>query len=186
MAYLIYAYALYAFEQVYKPLFLAYVAVLGLSVYALATFFAVADLRAVSASRDPSPPRRSTAALLLLLVALFTGLWLSILLPAMATRTPPEGSTIFVLDLALVLPLLVLEARLLLRASPIGDVLAVPILTKAVTLGVSVLLGTLLAPAFGRTLDAVEVATYALLGLGPLGFLVVYVRRITVTTEGTP
>ena len=34
----------------------------------------------------------------LVLVAMFVFLWLSILLPAMRDRIPPDGSTIFVID----------------------------------------------------------------------------------------
>jgi hypothetical protein len=82
-------------------------------------------------------------------VVLFVGLWLSILIPAMASHTPPEGSTIFVLDLAFFLPLSALEAVLLLGRSTLGDALAVPVLVKLATLGTSVLLGTLLVPLFG-------------------------------------
>jgi hypothetical protein len=43
---------------------------------------------------------------------MFAGLWLSILLPSMATRVPPDGNAIFVQDLAFVLPLLAVTARL--------------------------------------------------------------------------
>ena len=186
LAYLTYGYALYAFERVYNGLFLAYVAILGLSVYALGSFFARADLSAVSARGARPPPRRSTASLLLVLLLLFVTLWLSILIPAMASRTPPPGSAIFVLDLAFFLPLVGLEAVLLLRASHLGDVLAVPVLVKLVTLGTSVLIGTLLVPLFGGTMAPGEVATYTLLGVAPLGFLLLFWRRITVDGSRTP
>jgi protein-S-isoprenylcysteine O-methyltransferase Ste14 len=186
LAYLTYGYALYAFERVYNGFFLTYVAILGLSVYGLGSFFARADLSAVSASSVRPPPRRSTAGLLIVLLLLFVTLWLSVLIPAMASRTPPPGSAIFVLDLAFFLPLVGLEALLLLRTSHLGDVLAVPILVKLVTLGTSVLTGTLLVPLFGGTLVLSEVATYTLLGVAPLGFLVLFWRRITVDGSRAP
>jgi hypothetical protein len=40
MGYLVYAYALYAFERTYNPVFLCYIAVLGLSLWAILTAFA--------------------------------------------------------------------------------------------------------------------------------------------------
>lgn len=181
VGYLVYAYALYAFERVYNPLFLAYVAVLGLSLYALIAFFSRAELERVRPrdGRGP-PPRRAVAALLLILLVLFLTLWMGILLPAMARREPPEGSAIFVLDLSFFLPLLGLEAVLLLRRRPLGDALAVPILVKVGTLGTSVLVGTLLTPLFGRELVWGEALTYAVMGLLPLALLVPFYRRLAV------
>ncbi|NJL81092.1 MAG: hypothetical protein HC917_24055, partial [Richelia sp. SM2_1_7] len=57
------------------------------------------------------------------------------------------------LDLAFVLPLLVIGAVLLFRKKPFGDLLAPVILIKAGTLGFSVFLGELLKPYFGQGLD---------------------------------
>lgn len=182
LAYLTYGYALYAFERVYNEFYLAYVAILGLSVYGIGAFVAGADLAAVVSRPERPPPRRATAGLLLTLLFLFVTLWLSILIPAMTSRTPPPGSAIFVLDLAFFLPLVGLEAILLLRASTLGDALAIPVLVKLGTLGTSVLLGTLLAPLFGGRIVLADVGVYSLLGIVPLAFLTVFWRRITVAT----
>jgi hypothetical protein len=114
------------------------------------------------------------------IVALFSALWLSILIPAMATRTPPEGNAIFVFDLAIMLPLSAVAAALLWRARPLGDLLAVPLLLKVGTLGLSVLLGTLYRPLFGQPLAAGEIAIYALLGFGPLLLLPPVYRRLDI------
>jgi hypothetical protein len=86
------------------------------------------------------------------MVVMFAGLWLSILLPSMASRVPPDGNAIFVQDLAFVLPLLAVTARLLWLGRPMGDLLAVPVLVKMATLGLSVLLGTLISPLYGLPL----------------------------------
>lgn len=164
LGYLAYAYGLYAFETLVNPLFLGYVAAFGLSLWAVFTFFARADLARVAA-RDA--PRRLTAGLFLLLALLFAGLWLSILVPAMIARVPPDAATIFVFDFALVLPALTVAAILMWRGARWGDILALPLLIKAATLGLSVLLGTLIAPAWGLPLAPGEVATYAALTLLP-------------------
>jgi len=179
LGYLFYAYALYCFERLYNPLFLFYIAILGLSTYSLVGFFICADLTAVRAKDGRHPPRRGAALLFLVLVAMFVFLWLSILLPAMRSRIPPDGSTIFVLDLAFFLPLLTIEAGLLFKKKAPGDALAIPILIKVGTLGVSVLLGTLIAPIFGQEIDVASVGIYALLGLGPLLFTIPFLRSLS-------
>lgn len=180
VGYLLYAYALYAFEKVYNPLFLVYVAVLGLSLWCLVLFFRQADLGAVRPRPGRRPPRRVTAFVFLFLVVLFLALWLSLLLPAMATRTAPDGNAVFVLDLTFFLPLLAVEAGLLLRGTQLGDALAVPILAKVASLGSSVLLGTLLQPLFGGEIAVGEVLTYAAMGLAPLALLVPFLRSLDV------
>ena len=82
-------------------------------------------------------------------------------------RRPPEGATIFVFDLALVLPALTVAAVLLWRRARWGDILALPLLMKAGSIGLSVLLGTLIAPAWGLAFSPGEVATYAVLTFLP-------------------
>ena len=184
LGYLFYAYALYAFDRVYNPFFLFYVAIMGLALYSLIFFFMEAPLNRSSVRPHSNPPRRATAVLLLALVMLFLTLWLSILLPAMGSRIPPEGNSIFVQDLAFFLPLLTIVAVLLWRRKPLGDALAVPLLVKVGTLGISVLIGALVAPWFGHPLNMGDMATYAALGLGPLLFIGPFLRALEITPDG--
>lgn len=171
MGYLAYGYALYSFDGLTNPLFLVYIAVFACALWALILFLRHARPGHLFRNGDQRPPRRITAFLFLALAGLFFLLWMTILVPAMAHRAPPDGVPIFVMDLSLMLPLLVLCAVALLNARPLGDVLAPPLLVKMATLGISVLLGTLYAPFFDRPLAPGEIATYAFLGLGPLALI---------------
>lgn len=179
MAYIAYGYALYSFEALYNPLYITYVAIFGLSIWTLGLFIARAALRVTT--KTPGPPRKATAGFLLLLTGLFVALWLSIMLPAMARREVPLASTIFVMDFSIVLPALVLCAVSLWRSAPLGDLLAVPLLMKAASIGLSVLVGTLLGPFYGLPVAPEEVATYAVLGLLPPVFMFLFLRRISVS-----
>jgi hypothetical protein len=67
----IYNYAIYAFSIRFGPLFLLWVAVLGLSIFALVSSLATTDLTAVEA-RFVRRSRRWSAWFLLIVVALFT------------------------------------------------------------------------------------------------------------------
>lgn len=167
VGYLFYAYALYSFDGVLNPAYPLYLAILAVALLALVLFLRAVDPARLQVAARP-PPRRAVAVLFALLVALFTALWLSQLLPAMAARRPLPGQTIFVLDLAIALPLTALTAALLWRGHPVGDLLAIPVLMKVAVLGVAVFLGTVYAWAlFGGPFMPFELALYALMGFGP-------------------
>jgi hypothetical protein len=159
MGYLVYAYALYAFEKDLQP----GVPVLhrGAGPVALGDPDGLrrrAPLALLPADPERPPPRRARAVYLAdgrdvrgpvaVDPATFHGL----------PREPPDGNAIFVQDLAFVLPLLAVTARLLWLGRPMGDLLAVPVLVKMATLGLSVLLGTLISPLYGLPLKPFDVA----------------------------
>lgn len=171
--YCAYAYGLYVFETVINPLYLGYIATLGLALWSIITFFACADLTRV---RPGTAPRRITAALFALLAVMFLALWLSILLPALQSRSAPDGSTIFAFDLSFVLPALAITAWFLWRHAPWGDILALPLLIKATSLGLSVLIGTLIAPLWGLPLSSGELVIYAVLTLFPAALVPLWWR----------
>lgn len=178
LGYLFYGYALYSFDRVYNQLFPAYLAILGLSAYSLIIFFLKTGTEAVSLRGKKKPPRIPVAVLFLFLALLFLSLWSNILIPALSNRVPAEGNAIFVLDLSFFIPLIILEAVFLFQRKPAGDLIAVPLLMKMGTLGVSVFLGVLVRPFFGGVILQNELFIYALLGFGPLALLPVYFRRI--------
>ncbi len=167
IGYLIYAYALYSFDRVMNPAWPLYLAILSLSVLAALLFLRAVDPSTLKTAPRP-PPRRAVAGLFGLLVVMFAALWLVQLFPAMAMRQPLPGQTIFVLDLAFALPLTALTAWLLWRGSPVGDLLAIPMLMKVAVLGMSVFLGTFYTWAlFDGPFMGFDLALYALMGFGP-------------------
>ena len=180
VAYLIYAYGLYAFDRVMNPAFPLYLTILSLCAFAAFRFLRAVDVRSLRTGPRP-PPRRLVASLFALLVVLFGALWAAQLVPAMMARTPLPSQTIFVLDLAFALPLLALTAILLWRADPVGDLLAIPMLMKAAVLGVSVFLGTLYAwLVFEGPFLPFDLALYALMGFGPAALVVPFWRGLEV------
>lgn len=182
IGYLIYAYALYSFDRVMNPAWPLYLAIMALSVFAALLFLRAVDPWAVMTSPRP-PPRRTVAGLFGLLVVLFAALWMVQLLPAMAARQPLPGQTIFVLDLAFALPLTALTAWLLWRGSPVGDLLAIPVLMKVAVLGVSVFLGTFYTWAlFDGPFMGFDLALYALMGFGPAALIWPVWRGLDVAT----
>lgn len=130
--YAAYTYAIYAFAVHFNPLFLLYVAVFAMSVWALVAGLADTNPRAVRAAYRHAPGAVFAAVLLVVLATGFAFLWLAQDLPAMAGGTPPAElrdtglltNPVHVLDLSLFLPSAALAGVLLLRHQPWGYVLA--------------------------------------------------------------
>ncbi|MGB3757490.1 MAG: hypothetical protein WBA07_14120 [Rivularia sp. (in: cyanobacteria)] len=168
--YFFYAYALYAFGAIYNRFFLCYIAIVGLTIYAAIIFFANVNLDFFQRVEERQIPRKIISIYLFFLSALFYIIWLSQIFSTIRSGVSSGINTVWVLDLAFVLPLLVIGAVLLFRKKPLGDLLAPVILIKAGTLGFSVFLGELLKPYFGQVLDPFMIGLFAVLGLGSLSF----------------
>jgi hypothetical protein len=127
----------------YNNLFLVYVALFTLSLYAFVLAMMSFDLAALPGHFSEKLPRGWIAGLEFV-VAAFLGLaWLArIIMPLAQNQTPAlENTTTLVIqfmDLALIAPAAVLGGILLLRKSAWGYLLASVMLTKGVTMGLGV------------------------------------------------
>lgn len=127
LAFTAYNYAIYAFSIHFGPLFLVWVAVLGLSIFAAAGS-AAALYRQGTGKGSASPPMRLPAWFLIAVAGLFALLWLSEIVPDLLAGRPSTGATtwdiptnpVHVLDLALFLPAICATGVLLLRRHRIG------------------------------------------------------------------
>lgn len=127
LAFTAYNYAIYAFSVHFGPLFLLWVAVLGLSVFAAAGSMA-SILRPDPKTLSGGHQARFPAWTLLATSALFTLLWLSEIVPDLLAGRPSTSAAywdvptnpVHVLDLALFLPGVFASGVLLLRRRRIG------------------------------------------------------------------
>lgn len=145
LLYIAYSYTLYSFFLHFGRFFLLYVALLGLSVHLLvASATSAANVRGVAPTRTQA---RLAGALLALSATLFALLWLREIVPAMATGVTPKSvldvgmivNPVHVLDLALVLPAMLLTAALLWRGHPRGGRYVVPLLVFMAAMGCALL-----------------------------------------------
>ena len=110
-AFTVYNYAIYAFSIHFGPLFLVWIGVLGLSIFALLGSLATVDTSAIKAC-FAGRPLRWPGWFLIVVAALFTLLWLSEILPDLLAQRPSRSasqwnvptSPVHVLDLAFFLP----------------------------------------------------------------------------------
>jgi hypothetical protein len=146
LGYLLYTYGTYALGARWNELFLVYVALFGLSLYAFILGITATDAVEVRASFAQRTPKRTIAFFLIGTAAVFALLWLSENVRALLAGSIPQTlvdaeqptNIIHVFDLAVVLPALALAGVWLLRDQPWGYVLAGVLLVKAATLGLAV------------------------------------------------
>jgi len=144
--YLLYTYASYAFMTAFNELYLAYVALLWLTLYTFVGGMARLDaegLKRAVGEQSVWP----YVAFQLVLVVLVGGLWLGEILPATLAGTVPPSiaeaglptSVIYSLDLGVVVPAFALSASLLWQRDPWGYAFTAVLLVKVATLGGAVL-----------------------------------------------
>jgi hypothetical protein len=149
MGYVAYSYFIYVEGMAMTRAFLLYVVLVAVSVGALLD--GVVRLEPAAWTRSvPHRLERATGWFLVVVAGLFATLWLTMLLPfALGGPRPdsegPGGAPfpVFVLDLAVVLPCVLLVGLLLLDGHPIGRPLAVVVLVKIITLFTTLWAGTL-------------------------------------------
>ncbi|MFJ6002405.1 hypothetical protein [Arthrobacter sp. NPDC092385] len=176
LGFLFYAYGIYVIERAYNELYLAYMAVFTLALWALVC--AGAHLR-----RDlpqPSLPkavRLVSASGAMLQPLVFYPLWIGMLLPLMRTGEQIDSLySIFILDLCFIMPAFLILAVLSYRSHGIGLLLLPAIHVLGFTLIFSLAVGELVKPLF----DAVPnpSAFWTDLGLSML-FLVLGTLHLT-------
>ncbi|CAL8967721.1 hypothetical protein CELL_00070 [Cellulomonas sp. T2.31MG-18] len=156
LTFTVYNYVIYTMSIHVGPLFLAWVAVLGLTFFSL-----VGGLRAarppVVAATLAGAPRRVVGWYLIVIAAVFTILWLSDIVPAVLAGRPPTGAAdlalpsnpVHVLDLAVFLPAVLAIGRLVLLRRPLGLALAPAATVFLVMTGLPILVTPLVTAARG-------------------------------------
>jgi hypothetical protein len=155
----IYNYVIYTFSIPFGPLFFLWVAVLGLSIYALIGGVASARHEPIRAQFRSATRTRVVAWVLIVLAVLFGFLWLSEDVPALLTGAMPASVTdmglptnpVHVLDLAFFLPAVVLTGAMLLRRVPLGYTLSLGLIVFLILTGVPILLTPVVQTVIGQT-----------------------------------
>ena len=182
LMYLVYAFIVYAMAVHLNYLFLVYVAVLGLSAWAI--IFHVSDLRARTTAYPGGRPRTVAAGVLIATGGIFAALWLGELVPAVLSDSVPASLTeaglivnpIHVIDLSVVLPGFVISGVAALQDRAHGLFWLASWLTFSVLMGTSIVVAMLLMLTSG-TADALPPAVMvSVLVLASLVALAGYLR----------
>ncbi len=190
IGYLVYAYGMYAIGVRWNPLFLVYVALFGLSFFALIIGLLGTDVSRTRAGLVGRAPVRLVATYLIVIAVLVAAIWLGEEVGALLGGTVPPSVSRFeaptnivhVFDLGLVLPAMVLGAVMLLQDRPWGYVLSGMLLVKATTIGLWVVVMIWFSAREGFEAPAAYPAFFVL--LTALGGLLAW--RFTAVSERGP
>ena len=184
LGFFLYTYMSMCFGAAFNPLFLVYVALFGLSLYAFILSMMSFDLAALPARFSARLPRRTIAGALFVVAAFLALAWLGRIAAAAAPGAIPtlENTTslfIQAMDLALIAPPCVLAGVLLLRRSAWGYLLASVGVLKFITLGLAVSLMALNQARVGAAISPVELIAFPLITLVNLALAVALLRNVT-------
>jgi hypothetical protein len=142
LAYFLYTYTSMAFGAAFNPLFLVYVAIFSLSLFAFIIAMLSVDVRALPAHFTEKLPRRAISIFMFAGGGFLLLAWLGRIVPGMSGGVPVgllTNTTLFiqVMDLGLIVPLMALAGILLLRRAPLGYLLSSVALIKFMTMGIA-------------------------------------------------
>lgn len=139
LGYVLYTYAMFSYTAYFNRLFLAYVALLSASLFALVNLVLPHERAGLVEERIAAVPARAVAAFCAMVGLFFLMAWLGQIIPATLQGTVPEPvllaktptSAVHVQDLAVVIPLFFLAAVRLWQRRPQGAALAAILLVVA-------------------------------------------------------
>ena len=189
LTFTVYNYVIYTVSIPFGPLFLLWVAVLGLCLFTLLGGVAAVDHAAVALHfRFASRRAVQVVAWFLIVVAVLFGLlWLSEDVPALLSGGTPQSvsdmalptNPVHVLDLAFFLPAVVATGVSLLKRKPLAFTLAPSFLVFLILTGIPILLTPAVQAARGETAAwgvAVPIGVLTLVLLGLLAWLLSTMR----------
>jgi hypothetical protein len=177
LGYVLYNAVIFGFTTAFNQLFLVYVGVLGVSVFASAAL--LKDGR-IPLGHLTGAARTVVSVYLLALTALFLAAWLSEIVPALATQTTPSSivaarlptNPVYVLDLGVLLPLFIIAARRLLGQQPGAAGLCGSLLVLNVLLALSIVSSTVMQHAVDESVALAILPLFGMIGVSSLALAI--------------
>lgn len=170
LGFILYTYITMCFGAAYNPLFLVYVALFSLSLFAFVLVMMSFDIPSLPAHFSEKLPRGWIAALLFSAGGFLLLAWLGRIVATFAPGAIPalENTTsmfIQAMDLGIVVPTCILSGILLLRRNPWGYLLASVGMLKFLTLGIAVSLMGFNLWRIGEPISVVELVIFPTIAL---------------------
>ncbi|MEC5186190.1 hypothetical protein RCH12_003671 [Cryobacterium sp. MP_3.1] len=154
LGYLFYAFGIYVIERAYNGFYLVYLAIFALAFWSLVYGAVKLRRNLMAGARLSRGLRIVSASGALLQPLMFYPLWIVMLLPLMRERDQIDSLySIFILDLAFIMPAFLILAVLVFRDQAVGLVLLPALYVLGFTLIFSLALAELLKPIYGTAPD---------------------------------
>jgi hypothetical protein len=158
LTFTVYNYVIYTFSIPFGPLFLLWVAVFGMSIYALIGGIATVNHQVVKSAFTSRRATLVTAWVLIVTAVLFGLLWLSEDVPALLSGARPQSlidmalptNPVHILDLAFFLPAVIATGVLLIKQRPLAYTLAPTFIVFLILTGIPILLTPVVQTARGE------------------------------------
>ncbi len=159
LAFTIYNYVIYTFSVPFGRLFLLWVAVFGMSLYALIGGITALDHASVASSFKNRRAILVVAWFLIITAILFGFLWLSEDVPALISNTRPQSlidmalptNPVHILDLGFFLPAVIATGVLLIKRKPLAYTLAPSFIVFLILTGIPILITPAVQAARGES-----------------------------------
>jgi hypothetical protein len=185
LGFFLYTYLSMSMLTSFNALFLVYVAVFSLSLFAFIGSLLSFDLAALPQYFDEHTPHRWIAGVLFVIAGFLSLAWLGKILPLLSPNAPqPElqNATTMVIqamDLGLLVPLAILAGVLLLRRDALGYLLSSVFVLKAITMGLAVSAMIINMVLAGTPDNPVIMVPFLIITGVNLGLAVVMLRHVT-------
>jgi len=188
LTFTVYNYVIYTFAIPFGPLFLLWVAVLSLSLFALIGGITSIEYNVVQSFFTNRRAVVVVAFFLIITALLFSLLWLSEDVPALLSGRTPQTlidralptNAVHVLDYALFLPTAIITGVFLLKRKPFGHLVAPAFIIFLILTGIPILVTPVIQAARGQEPGwgvVVPIGTLTVLSIALLGWLMSSVRR---------
>lgn len=123
LGFLLYAYGIYAIEQLYNYLYPVYLAIVALSFYALAYILGCISASAEKRIVLPSWLRYISSMFAILIAVMFNIIWFAQLIPLLrAGRRIEYTFSVYIIDLCFIMPAFVICAVMAMRKKVLGEI----------------------------------------------------------------
>jgi hypothetical protein len=187
LAYFLYTYASFAFGAAYNILFLVYVSLFSLSLFAFILTIMEIDISTLPDHFSSGLPRRTISSFLFLVGVFLSLAWLGRIIPALMANKPPLGlesyTTLIIqaLDLGVVVPLAFLAGILLWKQNAWGYLLSSIVLIKGITLALAVSAMAVNMIMAGVQVSIGELIMFPTIALVSTGLTAVLLKNVNVS-----
>lgn len=184
LAYFFYTYVSYTFLWTYNNLFIVYVALMSMSLFALILSIQTIDLNKLPSKFSNKLPVELLSAYQFFIAVMIGMLWIGKIITSLLTNTPPIGlehyTTLVIqaMDLGFVVPLAFLSGYLLLKKKPYGYLLTSIIVLKGISMLTSITAMILNMMISGIEVSIIELSLFTTLDLLGGLMLVLFLREI--------
>jgi len=184
--YTLYSFFIYAFGVYFNQLFLLYCIIIGLALYTFIFILHEMNRMDIKGWFSDNVPDRLIGYYFILIAVVFYALWLKDTLPAVLNDTIPESvskyellvNPVHVLDIAIVLPGVIITAVMLIKNLRLGYILTPTLLVFIILLAIALIGMTLMLQVKEISDDTSVAGIFAVMAVISIGFLLMFLAKM--------